>query len=144
MVWIGLSYLLLASEGLYFLFGQLRVVRAFRSTLADLEDKRSIHSFQSLHSLRSSRSHQGPRMAEDLIQGDRLAASFYTNRAMVMAEPNGKMSKSRSAENIWLLASTDTTPAVIVEEPMCSLTPRTLSSCQLLMGGSSNTQETDI
>lgn len=40
---------------------QLRVVRAFKSTLEDLEEKRSVHSFQSFHSLRSSRSHHGPR-----------------------------------------------------------------------------------
>jgi hypothetical protein len=36
-----------------FLYWQLRVVRAFKSTLEDLEEKRSIYSFHSLHSLRS-------------------------------------------------------------------------------------------
>lgn len=38
---------------LYLLYFQLRVIRAFRSNLEDLEERRSVHS------LRSSRSHTG-------------------------------------------------------------------------------------
>lgn len=41
---------------------QLRVIRAFKSTLEDLEEKRSEHS---IHSLRNSRSHSGLRSMED-------------------------------------------------------------------------------
>lgn len=40
---------------------QLRVVRAFKSTLEDMEERRSVHS---LHSLRSSRSH--PKQLSDI------------------------------------------------------------------------------
>ena len=42
---------------------QLRVVRAFKSTLEDMEERRSVHS---LHSLRTSRSHPGPRPLSDI------------------------------------------------------------------------------
>nr|XP_015903633.1 plasma membrane calcium-transporting ATPase 2 isoform X4 [Parasteatoda tepidariorum] len=44
-------------RGLTRLQTQLRVVRAFKSTLEDMEERRSVHSLHSLHSLRSSRSH---------------------------------------------------------------------------------------
>ncbi|XP_014670937.1 PREDICTED: plasma membrane calcium-transporting ATPase 2-like [Priapulus caudatus] len=47
-------------RGLTRLQTQLRVVRAFRSTLEEVEDGRSIHSLHSMHSLRSSRSHHRP------------------------------------------------------------------------------------
>lgn len=42
---------------------QLRVIRAFKSTLEDLEERRSCHS---LHSLRISRSQQGNRPMSDI------------------------------------------------------------------------------
>ncbi|XP_023209410.1 uncharacterized protein LOC111612432 [Centruroides sculpturatus] len=45
---------------------KLRVVRAFKSTLEDMEERRSVHSLHSLHSLRSSRSHPGPRPLSDI------------------------------------------------------------------------------
>ncbi|KAK2725056.1 hypothetical protein QYM36_001494 [Artemia franciscana] len=53
-------------RGLTRLQTQLRVIRAFKSTLEDLEEKRS------LHSLRSSRSHSGlrPPTANDIIYID--------------------------------------------------------------------------
>lgn len=44
------------------LFSQLRVVRAFKSTLEDLEERRSVASF---HSLRTSRSNQCARALSD-------------------------------------------------------------------------------
>ena len=42
---------------------QLRVVRAFKSTLEDMEERRSVHSLQCL---RTSRSHPGPRPLSDI------------------------------------------------------------------------------
>ena len=45
---------------------QLRVIRAFKSTLEDLEERRSCHSLQSLHTMRNSRSHQGNRPMSDI------------------------------------------------------------------------------
>ncbi|CAL1300144.1 unnamed protein product [Larinioides sclopetarius] len=48
-------------RGLTRLQTQLRVVRAFKSTLEDMEERRSVHS---LHSLRSSRSH--PKQLSDI------------------------------------------------------------------------------
>lgn len=53
-------------RGLTRLQTQLRVVRAFKSTLEDMEERRSVHSLHSLHSLRSSRSHPGPRPLSDI------------------------------------------------------------------------------
>jgi hypothetical protein len=50
-------------RGLTRLQTQLRVVRAFKSTLEDMEERRSVHS---LHSLRTSRSHPGPRPLSDI------------------------------------------------------------------------------
>ncbi|XP_054163372.1 plasma membrane calcium-transporting ATPase 2-like isoform X2 [Oppia nitens] len=50
-------------RGLTRLQTQLRVVRAFRSTLEDMEERRSVHS---LHSLRTSRSLPGPRPLSDI------------------------------------------------------------------------------
>ena len=38
---------------------QLRVVRAFKSTLEDIEEKRSVQSYHSYHCLRKSLSHHG-------------------------------------------------------------------------------------
>lgn len=43
-----------------YLFLQLRVIRAFKSTLEDLEERRSVHS------LRSSRSNQGCKPFSDM------------------------------------------------------------------------------
>ncbi|KFM74141.1 Plasma membrane calcium-transporting ATPase 3, partial [Stegodyphus mimosarum] len=51
-------------RGLTRLQTQLRVVRAFKSTLEDMEERRSVHSLHSLHSLRSSRSH--PKQLSDI------------------------------------------------------------------------------
>ncbi len=97
---------------------QLRVVRAFKSTLEDIEEKRSIHSFQS--SIRSSRSHQGHRpLSEELHSPMDFTGKVppgeqngsYTNMALVIHEHpaesyihrNSKVStKSRSAENLSL------------------------------------------
>ena len=76
------------------------MVRAFRSTLDELEDKRSVHSFQSLHSLRSSRSHQGHRpLSDELINPTDISAKTpspgaeaangsyqYTNMGLVIHE----------------------------------------------------------
>ncbi|XP_037784670.1 plasma membrane calcium-transporting ATPase 2-like isoform X3 [Penaeus monodon] len=50
-------------RGLTRLQTQLRVIRAFKSTLEDLEERRSCHS---LHSLRISRSQQGNRPMSDI------------------------------------------------------------------------------
>ncbi|KAG1699330.1 Plasma membrane calcium-transporting ATPase 3 [Nymphon striatum] len=47
-------------RGLTRLQTQLRVVKAFKSTVEDMEERRSVHSAHSLHSLRNSRSHQRP------------------------------------------------------------------------------------
>jgi len=47
-------------------------VKAFKSTLEDLEEKRSVHSFQSLHSIRSSRSHHGHRPISDEVYNNHL------------------------------------------------------------------------
>ena len=79
---------------------QLRVVRAFRSTLDELEDKRSVHSFQSIHSMRSSRSHQGHRpLSDELMNPTDISAKTpspgaeaangsyqYTNMGLVIHE----------------------------------------------------------
>lgn len=46
---------------------QLRVIRAFKSTLEDLEERRSVHSY---HSMRGSRSHTGPRPLSDITYID--------------------------------------------------------------------------
>lgn len=47
-------------------------MKAFKSTLEDLEEKRSVHSFQSLHSIRSSRSHHGHRPISDEVYNNHL------------------------------------------------------------------------
>lgn len=47
-------------------------MKAFKSTLEDLEEKRSVHSFQSLHSLRSSRSHAGHRPLSEEVFNNHL------------------------------------------------------------------------
>ena len=49
---------------------QLRVVRAFKSTLEDMEERRSVHSLQAL---RTSRSHPGPRPLSDISYIDEEA-----------------------------------------------------------------------
>lgn len=140
---VGLLAVLPSLVRVYFLFGQLRVVRAFRSTVDDTEEKRSIHSVHSLHSLRSSRSHQGPRPLSDELLQSGIPGAGYNNRAMT--HHNGQLTtKSRSAENIAMLASTDTTPAVFVEGPSNCPTPRTLSSSELDTHGSVTTHETTI
>ncbi|WAR25426.1 AT2B3-like protein [Mya arenaria] len=59
-------------RGLTRLQQQLRVVKAFKSTLEDLEEKRSVHSFQSLHNLRTSRSHHGHRPISEEIMNNHL------------------------------------------------------------------------
>ncbi|KAI5699891.1 hypothetical protein M8J76_013008 [Diaphorina citri] len=64
--------------GIY-LFLQLRVIRAFKSTLEDLEERRSVHS------LRSSRSNQGCKPFSDM--------SFID-------EDNYKMTHSGSTLNV--------------------------------------------
>lgn len=46
---------------------QLRVIRAFKSTLEGLEERRSVHS---LHSMRSSRSHPGTQPLSDITYID--------------------------------------------------------------------------
>ncbi len=133
-------------------------MRAFKSTLEDLEEKRSIHSFHSLHSIRSSRSHQGPRpLAEELLNPDPHLPSYkealsseqngsYTNMGMVIQEPNFRWSgsKSRSVENMALMASV--TPTVSLHGASKSPSPRTLSSSDLNIKllASSSTHETSI
>ena len=131
-------------------------MRAFKSTLEDLEEKRSIHSFHSLHSLRSSRSHQGHRpLSEELTYSSNEANTksspeqngSYTNMALSIQENNlekkhskcNTHSKSRSAENVSLLDSTTTTPAVIVEGASPSQS-RTFSSSDI----ASSLHETSI
>lgn len=47
-------------------------MKAFKSTLEDLEEKRSVHSFQSLHSIRSSRSHAGHRPLSEEVFNNHL------------------------------------------------------------------------
>ena len=96
-------------------FRQLRVVRAFKSTLEDFEEKRSIHSFHSLHSIRSSRSQQGqrPLSAELDITSSKAAPSVpveqngaYTNPEFSMQENSFKSNcKSRSVENVTRMSS---------------------------------------
>lgn len=135
---------------------QLRVVRAFKSTLEDIEEKRSIHSFQSIPSIRSSRSHQGhrPLSAELNSPSDYQCRPFaveqngsYTNMALVMQEKgceqlNHKLaSKSRSAENISLSRGSPTcaiAPGVIIapggatgRKPPQPPSPRTFSASDI-------------
>lgn len=108
-------------------------MRAFKSTLEDIEEKRSIHSFHSFHSLRSSRSHQPglPRpLCDELTLGEphrlipRLITSgggggaggeqngSYVNMAMSMSHDNTRgQQKTRSLENIAEM----TVPTVVIQ-----------------------------
>ena len=135
---------------------QLRVVRAFKSTLEDIEEKRSVHSYHSLHSLRSSRSHHGyPRPLSEDYSGTPAAADGH--RSMRKTEPNGSYTnmalvqennaqsgehrhrrktsnnKSRSAENISSTMSESTrVPSVAVQRPSPKPpSPRTSSSSDI-------------
>jgi hypothetical protein len=57
------------------------VVKAFKSTLEDLEEKRSVHSFQSLHSIRTSRSHHGHRpISEEVFNNHLLRTTSFPIR----------------------------------------------------------------
>ena len=67
------------------LFHQLRVIRAFKSMLEDLEDKRSIHSHQSLHSMRHSRSHHGQKSV--LTRDDSYARFLQTTSSSGLLQP---------------------------------------------------------
>lgn len=60
---------------------QLRVVRAFKSTLEDMEDRRSIHS---LRSLRNAQGGSAPTPA--------MASLFYQNRNYFKAGPKSPLS----------------------------------------------------
>ena len=124
---------------------QLRVVRAFKSTLEDIEEKRSIHSFHSFHSIRSSRSHQGhrPLSEVEVLHSNhhyRIKKSpstgqngSYTNMAMIIQEhSNFKVNgKSRSAENVALVDAGYLPPMVVIQGASNNPSPRTLSSSDL-------------
>ncbi|XP_064473552.1 plasma membrane calcium-transporting ATPase 2-like isoform X3 [Ornithodoros turicata] len=73
-------------RGLTRLQTQLRVVRAFKSTIED-EDGRSIHSMHSLHSLRSSRSHPGARPLSDISYIDEDGKTPSPNELPCDASP---------------------------------------------------------
>lgn len=56
-------------------------MKAFKSTLEDMEEKRSVHSYQSLHGLRGSRSHHGPRpISDDLYNNHLLRTTSFPIR----------------------------------------------------------------
>ena len=80
------------------------MVRAFKSTLEDLEEKRSVHSFQSLHSLRSSRSQSHKPLSDELEVGARHSGP-YLHAANVHPDRNAAAikTKSRSVENVPLM-----------------------------------------
>ncbi|XP_013381332.1 plasma membrane calcium-transporting ATPase 2 [Lingula anatina] len=103
-------------RGLTRLQTQLRVVRAFRSTLEDLEEKRSVHSFHSLRSFHSSRSHQGPRGLSDeaYSPSDKSTDKNGTFLTADAAYENIMGALSRSTENVPLMdksTSDQTKPA---------------------------------
>ena len=52
------------------------MVRAFKSTMEDLEEKKSIHSVNSFHSLRQSRSHHGPQAIMEVVT-EGTTTNFY-------------------------------------------------------------------
>lgn len=56
-------------------------MKAFKSTLEDLEEKRSVQSFQSLHTLRTSRSHHGHRpISEEVFNNHLLRTTSFPIR----------------------------------------------------------------
>ena len=107
-------------------------MRAFRSTLEDLDEKRSIHSFHSLHSIRSSRSHQGTRpLAEECSNPDHNAKTAATdqnssNHNFSSRDRNKPPKKSQSLENVPLVPTKDI--AVVPEMVITTNTTRTISS----------------
>lgn len=105
-------------------------MRAFKSTLEDLEEKRSIHSFHSLHSIRSWRGHSGHRpLTEEASTSQRNGS--YVNMAMVMHENQLKLNgKSRSAENVTLVDSSNGVATVCVSAARTP-SPRTFSASDL-------------
>ena len=137
------------------------MVRAFRSTLDELEDKRSVHSFQSLHSLRSSRSHQGHRpLSDELINPTDISAKTpspgaeaangsyqYTNMGLVIHEyrmlgeagsrrtsrEGGSRRASAKSRSAENVALLDSAgaPTVVVHGANSSSSSRTLSSNDL-------------
>ena len=87
-------------------------MRAFKSTLEDIEEKRSIHSFHSLHSLRHSKSQCSRPLCEEMSSppgttGGRRQNGSYVNMALSVTGPG--RSRSRSLETISSSPSTGIT-----------------------------------
>ncbi|ELU11612.1 hypothetical protein CAPTEDRAFT_227483 [Capitella teleta] len=107
-------------RGLTRLQHQLRVVRAFKSTLDGLEECRSLRSFHSSHSLRASRSHHRPLSEEIYVNAPRQNGS-YTNMALATGSKRAargtdrlgcsQRSHSRSAENMALVQEEPASPS---------------------------------
>ena len=75
-------------------------MRAFKSTLEDIEEKRSIHSFHSLHSLRQSRSHCSRPLCEETLGGGAGTKQNGSYVNMALSVTSGGRSRSRSLETI--------------------------------------------
>lgn len=72
-------------------------MRAFKSTLDEMEERRSIHS---LHSLRTSRSHPGPRPLYDISYIDEEAGGGFGGKLTPAREsppPPNRQSNSQSS-----------------------------------------------
>ena len=91
---IGWSYIRGRAASMYYgrsppCLLQLRVIRAFKSTLEDLEERRSVHSLLSLHSLRSSRLHAGRHLSDN---------TFTDEDSMKSPSPLGQNSRNGQLE----------------------------------------------
>ena len=70
-------------------------MRAFKSTLEDIEEKRSIHSFHSLHSLRHSKSQCSRPLCDEQLGRGRQNGTYAG-----LAVASSGRSRSRSLETI--------------------------------------------